>query len=1114
LQLRRNLLLECGVALAMIWGVISPAVCQVLTAAPNNATAGIIQGQVKSAQAAIPGVEVTATDSATGQTVSTSTDVDGSYALPVPMAGEYTVQAAMAAFAPLSKKVSVGSPAREVRADFDLVLLSRSQTAEHGGRRGFAGTRGRGFQSLDVMQQAAAGEDANGGSANDIVPSGMPIPGISPNTATESLAVTGSNSSAAMSSEEMRQRFQDSRDSQGINVQPGNGPGGSPRGFVGPGGGGPGGPGGPGGGRGFGGPGGGGPGPGGPRMLFGGRGHFDINQPHGALYYTIGDSALNASPYALQGEPAANPGYAQHKFGVFLGGPLNIPHLYHGGDKTFFFFHYQGTLGSTPYDAFSTVPTLAERGGDFSQAMVRNSSGGFSAVQLYNPFTGLPIANNQITSISPQAQALLPFIPLPNLPGDSQNFHYLTTLNNSGNDLNLRLNRSLGGVRRSFRRGGPRNNLSFGFHYHSASSGVQSDYPTTGGSTAIRDFDIPIGYTRTFGKLLNSAHFDFNRSRAQTQNLYAFNNDLASQIGITGVSTNPFDWGLPNLSFTNFGSLNDVNPQLSRNNTFTWSDNMVLTRGKHTWRWGGDFRRIQLNTEADSNARGSFIFTGLNTAQIVNGTAVQGTGFDFADFLLGLPQQTSVQYGANNYHFRGNSWDLYAQDEWRVLGNLTLSYGVRYEYVSPYTEINNRIVNLDAAPGFTAVAPVLPGQAGPYAGAFPETLVKPDRNNFAPRLGLAWKALNKTVVRAGYGINYNTTAYQDIVQQLAFQPPFSITQTNVQSGPGALTLQAGFPAVAPGTVTNNYGVDPNYRLGYVQIWNLDIQQELRPTLVLNVDYTGTKGTRLDILEAPNRDASGVRIAGVEPFDWENSVGDSTAHAGSVRLRKRLQDGISIGGTYTFSKSIDDASTIGGDATVVAQNAFDLAAERGLSSFDQRHRFTADYLFELPFGRDKRFLNGGGPLDLILGNWQWSGDWTIASGLPFTPRLLGNFADVNRGTNGTLRPNVVPGQPVTVADPGISQWFNTAAFVTPPAGQFGDARRNSIEGPGSLLFDMAFTKVFALNEGRVLEFRASASNVFNRPQYTSIDTVVNSPTYGRVIAVGQMRQIQLTANFRF
>jgi hypothetical protein len=1113
LQLRRDLLLECGAALALFLGLASPVLCQNSSPAPNGAPAGVIQGQVKSAKVAIPGVEVTATDSATGQKISTSTDVDGSYALPVPTAGEYAVQAEIAAFAPVTRKVSVSSQTREVRADFDLVLLSRAQMANRGGRRAFAGAGGRGFQSLEVMQQTAAGEDTNGsGSASDIVPSGMPIPGISPNTATESLAVTGSNSSAAMSSEEMRQRFQDARDSQGYNGPPGNGPGGSPRGFVGPGG-----PGGPGGG-GFGGPGGGhgpgGHGGGGPRIMFPGRGHFNINQPHGALYYTIGDSALNASPYALQGEPAANPGYTQHRFGVFLGGPLNIPHVYHGGEKTFFFFHYRGTLGDNPYDAFSTVPTLAERSGDLSQAMLRNSSGGFSPVQLFNPATGLPFANNQITNISPQAQALLPYIPLPNLPGDSQNLHYLTTLNSSGNDLNLRLNRNLGGVRRSFRRGGPRNNLSFGFHYHSSKSSVKSNFPTTGGSANIRDFDIPIGYARTFGKLLNFAHFDFNRSRAQTQNLYAFNTDLASQLGISGVSTNPFDWGLPNLSFTNFGSLNDVNPQLSRNQTFTWSDNMVLTRGKHTWRWGGDFRRIQLNTEADSNARGSFVFTGLNTAQVVNGTAVSGTGFDFADFLLGLPQQTSVQYGANNYHFRGNSYDLYVQDEWRARGNLTLSLGVRYEYVSPFTEINNRIVNLDAAPGFTAVAPVLPGQVGPYTGAFPATLMHPDRDNFAPRLGIAWKPLNKTVVRAGYGINYNTTAYQEIVQQLAFQPPFSITQTNVQTAPGDLTIAAGFPVVAPGTVTNNYGVDSNCRLGYLQIWNLDIQQELRPTLVLNVDYTGTKGTRLDILEAPNRDASGVRIAGVQPFNWEDSVGDSTAHAGSVRLRKRLQDGLSIGGTYTFSKSIDNASTIGGDATVVAQNAFDLAAERGLSSFDQRHRFTADYLVELPFGRDKRFLNGGGPLDMILGNWQWSGDWTIASGLPFTPRLLGNFADVNRGTNGTLRPDVVPGRSISVADPSIGQWFNTAAFVAPATGQFGDARRNSIEGPGSLLFDMALTKVFSLREGRVLEFRASASNVFNRPQYTAIDTVVNSPTYGRVIAVGQMRQIQLTSNFRF
>jgi hypothetical protein len=493
---------------------------------------------------------------------------------------------------------------------------------------------------------------------------------------------------------------------------------------------------------------------------------------------------------------------------------------------------------------------------------------------------------------------------------------------------------------------------------------------------------------------------------------------------------------------------------------------------------------------------------------MVGGKPVAGTGFDFADFLLGLPQQTSVQYGTNSYYFRGNSWDLYVQDEWKIRGDLTFNWGLRYEYVSPMTEINNHIVNLDVAPGFTAAVPVLPGQAG-----FPATLVKPDRDNFAPRVGIAWKVGTKTVIRAGYGINYNTGAYQNIVQKLAFQPPFSITATNVQSATTQLTLQDGFPPAFPGTVTNNYAVDPNYHLGYVQIWNLDVQRQITPSVLVNLDYTGTKGTRLDVLEAPNRTPTGLLIPGVQPFLYETSGADSVAHAGSLRVRKRLQQGISIGGTYTFSKSIDDASTIGGGATVVAQNAFDLAAERGLSSFDQRQKFTADYLWELPFGQGRRWGANKGLLSDVLGDWQWSGDWTIASGMPFSPRVLGNFSDVSRGTNGTLRPDLT-GLPISIPNPTTSDWFNTAAFVVPPSGQFGDAGRNSITGPPTRLFDMAMTKRFPMREGRSLEFRISASNVFNTPQYTTIDTTVNSPTFGRVTAVGSMRTVQLTARFRF
>ncbi len=1052
-----------------------------------------IRGFVKSGGTPIPGAKVTATDPVSGNKITGWTDLDGSYALQVPAAGHYPLTVEMPAFAPLTHDVFVDATGGQ--GNFDLVLISRSQQTPAPDTRRLAGNGaggGRGFQSLGVLQ-AQAGMDASGGGSNDqIVPQGMPIPGVAPDTATESIAVSGNNSSPNMfglSGNELQQRMQQYRDQQGAG---GGSLAGAPN-SVAP----------AGGGAAFGAPpGGGGPGSGGGFLFGGGRGRLDINRPHGSVYYSVGDDALNASPYSLTGQPTTKPGYLQQKFGASLGGPLNIPKIYKGGTKTFFFVNYNGSRSNNPYDAFSTVPTQLERTGDFSQTFYPSTT---APVQLFGPGTS---GGNQVTTISPTAQALLKYIPLPSLPGTVQNFHFVTSATSNLDDLNARVVHSFGNTSMGPRRRGPQNNINVGFHYHSTETGLTNPFPSVGGNTSVRSFDIPIGYTRSIGKLINSFRIDFNRNRVSTQNLYAFNTNVAGLAGITGISTNPFDWGLPNLSFTNFGGIQDTNPLLQRNQTWTFSDSLILNRGKHTWRWGGDFRRVELNTETDGVSRGSFIFTGLNTANVVGGVAAPNTGFDLADFLLGLPQQNSVQFGDNNYHFRGNSWDLFVQDEWKIRGNLTLNLGLRYEYVSPFSEVNDRIANLALNPSFTTATPVLPGQDG-----FPTTLVRPDRNNFAPRLGIAWKALPKTVFRAGYGINYNTTALSGIVQQLGFQPPFSVTQTNVQN-PGTSPLSFGFSDVLPpNLVTNSYAADPNYRLGYLQIWNFDVQQEITPTLLLNLDYTGTKGTRLDIEDAPNSTLSGTRIPNVQAFLLQDSLASSTAQAGSVRLRKRLQHGVSVGGTYTWSKSIDNASTIGGGTSIPAQNAFDLAAERGLSSFDQRNRFTGDYVIELPFGQDKPWLAQPGVLRDLFGNWQWSGDWTVASGLPFSPRILGNIENVSGGINGTLRAQAT-GLPVTVPDPSVNQWFNTAAFTTPPAGVFGDARRNSIEGPGTLLVDMAITKVVPLKENRTLEFRASASNVFNRPQFTTIDTIVTSPSYGRVTAVGAMRTILLTARFRF
>jgi trimeric autotransporter adhesin len=1105
------------------------------TLAPSSpGTGGTIHGVVRSGNMPIPGAAVSISLESSDQKIpvqkiSIWTDVDGSYSAAVPAYGSYTVRVQMTAFANATRKVEIDGSHPDAQENFVLTLQSRAQEASAQPRRpGAPAAAQRGFQSLSALQ-GTGGQDAGGGAISDVVPSGMPVPGIDPNGATESIAVSGnsSNSLNSMSGDELQQRINDARQQGG--------------GF---------------GGGGFGGGGFGGGGAGRPMTITGRRG-FDINHPHGSIYYGIGDSALNAAPYALAGEPATKPGYLQNSFGGSIGGPLNIPKIYHGGTKTFFFVNYNGKRGENPFDQFSTVPTLLERQGNFSQTTYTSGTEAGQPVEIFNPATSTPFACNPtcntIPQISPVAAGLLAYIPMPNLPGTYQNFHFVTSTTSDSDDLNVRINHTFGAAptpgRRGGGRGAPRNNFTFGFHYHGSDSNITNPFPSVGGNTNGRSFDVPIAYVKSVGKLTNSLRFDFNRSRTRTQNLYAFNDDIDSVLGINGVSTNPFDWGLPGLSFTNFGSLQDVNPQLLRNQTYTLSDYVVWTHGKHSWRWGADFRRVQLNTEASSNARGSFIFTGLNTSQIVAGQPVAGSGYDFADFLLGLPQSTSVEFGEDSYHFHGNYWDLYAQDEWKLRGNLTLNLGVRYEYVSPLEEENNLIANLDLSPGVLnpalgapAAAVVLPGHAGPYSGDLPDSLVRPDRKAFAPRVGFAWKPFSKMVVRGGYGINYNTGAYSGIVQQLAFQPPFSTAETNIQTAPGDLTLGNGFPAPVQGSITNSYAVDPNYRFGYVQIRNLDIQQQLRPTLLLNLDYTGTKGTNLDILEAPNRTSTGILIANAQAFTYENSVGDSEANAGSVRLRKRLSNGFSIGGLYTFSKSIDDASSIGAGATSgsgsaglgaggtgaagggatasagsgansVAQNALDLSAERGLSSFNQTHKFTADYLLELPFGHDKRWLTGNTPLRAIFGDWQWSGDWTIASGLPFTPRLLGDSADVNRGTNGTLRPDVVPGQSVSISNPSIAKWFNTAAFAL-PAGPYGDARRNSIIGPGSKVFDMAFTKVIPINESRVLEFRAQVTNIFNIPNYSSIDTTFNSPTFGRVTAVGAMRQITMTARFRF
>jgi len=1090
--------------------------------AQEPAPAFEIRGTVVSGKMPLPGVTVSAANSLTGKKVASSTDTDGRYTLVVPGRGKYVVRAELMAFATATSEVVINPTTPQQKIDLQMILLSRVPKESTDGTAAAAqqiagALLGRGSQTLSVNADTNSAE-SGGQSGGDTPLAGMNALANTADAGNQSVSVSGQMGNTQdfglRNMDDLRERLDEMR-SRGELPQGAGG-------FGMAGGGGSGG----------------GGGPfmilGGPGMMGGGgrngRGGININKPHGMVYYSMGNSALDASPYSLSGIPADKPDYGSSRFGATIGGPLNIPHLYNGGTKTMFFGGYTGTRSTTPYDVFSHVPTAEERAGNFADTTYTSGPNQGQPVQLYDPLTGAPLGNNIGGLINPAAQGLLAFIPLPNQPGNpQQNFRFSSAAQSNSDQVFLRLIHNFGqstgfgalgggpggggGGRGGGRRA--RNNISFGFNWQRASSDQLRPFPTINGRNSTDGLSGNVAYTLSRGHINNTIRLNYSAQRTNIANIFAGLTDVARNLGVTGVSTNPLDYGVPGLSFSDYSSLNDVTPQYRYDRTLQVGDNIIYSHGKHNLRFGADYRRLWSNVRSDSNPNGTFTFSGFATAaRDASGNPVTGTGYDLADFLLGYAQQTTIQYSPYTFNLFANSYDFYTMDDWRARGNLTLELGLRYEYIGPYQEAHNRIVNIDPAPDFTAAAPVFPNTNGQYTGFYPASLVDPDRNNFAPRIGVAWKPFgNKTVIRGGYGINYNLGQYRQMITNLAYQPPFSFTQTNIASTPASLTLQNGFPTPDVGTLTNNYGVDKNYRLGYVQIWNLNVQHELFHNAILNVGYSGSKGTRLDIVRAPNRGPDGLLIADVQPFLWESSEGSSILHAGTVSLRKRMTNGFSIGGRYTYSKSIDNASSIGGGAVVVAQNDLDLAAERGLSSFDQRHKLTADFMYELPFGAGRHWLTSPGFAQRLFGAWTWNGDITLASGVPFTARVIGAFSDVARGTSGSLRADY-NGAPISISDPGVTEWFNTAAFSIPPSNQFGTAGRNTIEGPGTVLINFALAKTIPLKDMMAFEIRAEASNVFNHANFSGIDTTVNSPTFGQVISVGSMRKLQIYTRFRF
>ena len=1089
-----------------------------------------VEGTVTSNGAPIPGVAIVVI---AGDTVAgaTSTEADGRYHLAV-QPGTYRATAELSGFTPVARDITLTSDACSQAVPFQLTLAARTAKPIASGAaqaaRGRGGAPNQSFESLSVQEQtagavlaeAAPDRDADEAAARQLLP-----PGFSTDAPAQAVAFTGNMASVdrGMLGERMEAMGRGEFDTIGGELPPGFGtPGaaGAPGGF------------GPEGRGGRGGPGLGGPGRGGPGGPGGGRGDFVIggrggrqNGYSGTANYTFGGSPLDAAPYQLRPDsPASRTPYTRQNFGGTVGGPVKIPGIYDGTRRTNFMVTYGGNRGAELFDQYATVPTDAMRAGDFSAA----------SRQLVDPRTGAAIAGNQIplTLIDPAALALLRFIPLANAAGASRNFHYTSTTDLVGDNLSARITHNFtpppagarGGGRGGFgprgggRGGGGRGGqqgtsvlLNAQLQFRRTDNERLNVFPTLGGWNESSSLTVPIGLNIAHRRTLHNVNVSLSRTTATTRNQYAGIEDVAGAAGIRGVAADPFDWGVPDLSFSTFSSVRDLVPTERSDRRISAAYTWTKPLRQHTLRLGGDYRWDRSSNRTDANARGAFVFTGLYATG--GSPGVRGDGLDFADFLLGLPQQASLNYGPGTVAMRGRSLSFFVQDDWRKSSALTFNLGLRYELLWPFVEEERRMVNLDANGEFTAVAPVTSGASGPFTGAFPTALMATDANNIAPRAGAAWRIKPGTVLRGGYGLAFNSGSYSTIARNLVSQPPFAVTNTALGTRTEALALTDPLATAAPNETTNNYGVQRDYALGNVQTWNADLSRDLRQVWNVGAGYTHTRGSSLDILRAPNRGPDGLRIEGVQPFLWQSSEGTSVLHAATFRLRRRPVKGIGAGGTYTVARSRDNASSIGGGGSVVAQDDRNLDAEWGLSSFDRRHQLSADATIELPFGQNRPWLNNGGIWAALLQNWRASTSFTWQSGTPYTPRVRGAAADVSRGTNGTLRANYT-GQPVQVADPTIDLFFNTAAFTIPDAGTFGSASRNMIVGPGSKQLNAQFSRDLRLSSNRALTMQVNATNLLNMVNYAAIDTIVNSPTFGQVLSVRPMRSLQATLRFRF
>jgi hypothetical protein len=806
------------------------------------------------------------------------------------------------------------------------------------------------------------------------------------------------------------------------------------------------------------------------------------NGLHGTLYEFIRNDALDARNFFA----ATKPAYRQNQFGGTAGGPVIK-------NKFFVFGGYEGLRTRQGQPFLGIVPDPQQLSGNFSAVS--------ASQRPKDPLSNALFAGGIIptTRISQFAQVLNPTIPGPNTTG-SNNYLINKTFLNDYDTVTFRADQVFSGRHSMFER----------YIWHDASQIQPStfssiNFPQSGQNVSVGDTFL------ITPKLVNELRLGYNRAYAldAQQSFGGPSNNWVQRAGLQNLAggTDPLDYGRPNFAISGYTTQGENGiTQGATENIYSLSDGISDVIGRHTLQAGAQFQNRRFYQITEVPPRGTFTFNG------------QFSNNPLADYLLGYCSSCQGALGSSRSDYVDNTISFYVNDVFQMTSRLTLTLGLRYEYIAPFREQANQEAAFDPSVGkigYHIVPFNLPPALQPLVinqnDYWPAGIIKPDLNNWAPRVGLAYRITDKTVIRAGFGAFFDNNNLNEL-QFTRLLAPFYVQSTYQPPPSNPIPVSSLFPSLNQVTsLPAPFSVDPRNAVPYVNEWNFSIQRSFARNLLLELAYTGSEGHKLAKRwnqNAATSFSSTIPLVNRIPFPayqpgmlTSSNMGNSNFNALSVKLEKRYSAGLYFLSNFQYSKNIDNGSgEVESNDTAYMTN---FKLDRGLSRYDQRYRAVESFGYELPFGRGKKWLNNKGFLTALGGNWQIQGIVTLLSGFHFTPSAS-NVC--NCGSYVPQRVNAT-GTAWALSNPTPNLWYNPLAFTSPPNGFQGSVGRNVIEGPGFATYDISAVKDFVPLEHLRVQFRGEFFNIFNHPNFGNPNTTITDRAAGTITSAYDGRDIQ-------